>query len=343
MSNSKRITKKNTLTMHEIARLAGVSQSTVSRVLSGKASVDPAIQAAVLKIVEEMNYRPNAAARGLVSGKTLSVGILTRYLGSPFFAEILRGITAGLKGSGYLPIIALGGDTGRDDLEALDLLLERQVDALIVQVGNRISDEDLQQLAAERPLIVVGRNVRGLEQQCVCIRNYEAAYQAISYLIEKGHTCIAHISGPLSLNDAVERRDGYCQALIDHGLEVIPDLIVEGDFMESAGTAATEKLLRRRKEFPFSAIFIANDQMALSARLALYRRGLAVPDDVSLIGFDDQPSSQYMIPPLTTIRHPAYQMGVLSSQAALAMLGGKLLHLPALPLELVVRESIAIR
>src|SRR5579859_4824320 len=266
MPNLKPGDKKPALTMYEIARLAGVSQSTVSRVLNGNKSVAPDIQANILKIVEELNYRPNMAARGLVSGKTLSVGILTRYMGSPFFSQTLRGMAVGLTGSGYLPIIALGSDLGSEDLDALKLLLERRVDGLILQVGWRFSDEYLHELAAELPLVVVGQNIPGLEDHCIVVKSFDAAYKATAYLIEKGHTCIAHISGPLFLADGIERRNGYCQALMDHGLEVIPELIVEGDFMEGSGIVATEKLLEQRQKYPFSAIFIANDQMAVSAR-----------------------------------------------------------------------------
>lgn len=335
--------KKQAVTMREIARLAGVSQSTVSRVLNGSPTVDPELQAVVLKIMEEVNYRPNVSAQGLVSGKTRTVGFLTRHLGSPFFAQILRGTATELIGSGYSPVISLGSDILSEDMDAVTLLLERRVDGLVLLAGNQLLDDYLRELANEMPLIVIGKCIQGLEQQCVFINNRDAAYRATAYLIDKGHTYIAHISGNFSNADGVERREGYIQALKDHGLEVIPELIIEGDFTEAVGIMATEKLLARRKKYPFTAIFVANDQMASGARLALYRRGVEVPDEVSLIGFDDQTNSQYMIPPLTTIRHPAYQMGAIAAQAVLAMLAGQQLHIPQLPLELIIRESVSIR
>jgi LacI family transcriptional regulator len=335
--------RKQAITMHEIARRAGVSQSTVSRVLNGSPTVDPAMQAAVLKVMEEVNYRPNISAQGLVRGKTRSIGILTRHLGSPFFGEVLRGTVEGINGSGYSPVIALGSELRTEDTDSLMVLLDRRVDALIWQAGGFISDEQLHEIAAEIPLIIMGRRVEGLESQCVYTRAADAAYRATSYLIEKGHTSIAHITGKLSITDGAERRDGYLRALIDHRLPVIPELIAEGDFSEASGIVAAERLLSQRKKVPFTAIFTANDQMAFSARLALYRRGLNVPDDISLMGFDDLPGAQYAIPPLTTIRQPAYQMGVLGAQAALAALNGQPVHIPQLPLELVIRESVAIR
>jgi LacI family transcriptional regulator len=335
--------KKQPVTMREIARLAGVSQSTVSRVLNGSPTVDPVLQATVLRVMEEHNYRPNISAQGLVRGRTHTIGILTRSVGSPFFGQVLLGVTDGLNGSGYSPVVSIGGALRTEDQEAFGLLRERQVDGLILQAWGELPDAHLRELAAETPLIVVGQNVPGLEGQCVYAKNFDAAYRLTSYLIECGHKHIAHISGHHAAPDTGERYNGYCQALTDHGLIVNPDLIVEGDYTEAGGTVATERLLARRKKHPFTAIFAANDQMALSARLALYRRGVDVPDEVSLVGFDDQTGSQYMIPPLTTIRQPAYHMGSVAAQAILALLEGRQLHIPQFPLELIVRESVARR
>jgi LacI family transcriptional regulator len=335
--------RRQAITMQEIARIAGVSQSTVSRVLNGKGSVDPHMQAAVLKVIEDLNYFPNAAAQGLVSGRTRSIGVLTRYLSSPFFDDILRGIATGLTTQGYLSIMVQGSEVPNEDANILNLILSRQVEGLIVQAGNQIMDTYFQQLSMQIPLIVMGRRVPHLEEQCVYVDSHAAAYRATAYLIEKGHTDIAHIGGQPMLASALERREGYCRALEDHGLRIDPALIVEGDFTESSGTLATEKLLARRRQHPFSAIFVANDQMVIGCRLALYRQNIAVPDEISLVGFDDQPHSRYMLPPLTTVRLPAYQMGVIAAQGILALIAGKRLQLPELSLELIVRESVSIR
>src|SRR5260221_2481150 len=250
--------------MYEIARIGGVCQSRFSRILNGKTPVAPEKQAAVLEVIERLNYRPNIVAQGLVSGRTMTIGVLTRHLGSPYFGTILRGIAIGLQGSDYHPLIGLGSDSVREDEEAVKVLMARQTDGLILQVSKHVKDEYLCEIAEERPLIVIGRQVSGLEKQCVGVENFKGAYTATSYLIEKGHQSIAHISGQLAVADAVNRRDGYCQALIDHGLEVVPELIVEGDFSEAAGLLGAEKLLSRRKKYPFSAIFAANDEMAMT-------------------------------------------------------------------------------
>ncbi|MCI0731687.1 MAG: substrate-binding domain-containing protein, partial [Chloroflexi bacterium] len=221
---------------------------------------------------------------------------------------------------------------------ALQTLLARRVDGLIV-VGGATPDQTLCQIGEEVPLIVVGRRISGLESQSVYVDNFEAAYQATHYLIQAGHQQIAYIAGILSHQDAFDRREGYVQALKDAGNVANQDLIVGGDFRRHSGVLAVEMLLTRGQTF--SAIFAANDQMAFGARLALFRRGIRVPDDVSIIGFDDQPDSAYMIPPLTTVRQPAVEMGEAAAQAILDLLKGKPVDVPVFPTQLIMRESVA--
>ncbi len=332
--------------MSEIGRLAGVSQSTVSRVLSGTTPVAPDKQAAVLEVIEQHNFRPNIVAQGLVHGRTFQIGVLTRHLGSPFFGEILRGIAKAMEETNYHPVFSLGSENPSEDRKALDVLLARRVDGIILQAPqavNKMNDEFIRGLAEELPLIVIGRQIPGLEKQCVIVKNFEGAYLATSHIIAKGHRAIAHITGTLWIEDAAQRREGYTQALRDAGLEVIPELIIEGDFTEVSGAQAVDVLLSRREAFPFSAIFAGNDQMAIGARLALYHRRIGVPEDISLVGFDDLLGTQYMIPPLTTIRQPIFYMGLMATQSLLALLSGEPFHLPAFPLELVIRQSVGLR
>jgi LacI family transcriptional regulator len=328
--------------MYEIARLAGVSQSTVSRVLAGNTFVAPEKYAAVMAVVDRMNYRPNMAAQGLVNGRTSAVGILTRALGSPFYGEMLRGIALGLQGSGYSPVIGMGSEIPNEDLNAVNFLLSRRVDALILLYSNTLTDDYIRDIATETPLVVIGRLVPGLEKQCVYMHNFAGAYSATSYLINKGHQGIAHITGSMDTPDAIDRKAGYMQALIDHQIEPDPELIIEGDFAETSGQLAVDKLLSIRDAHPFSAIFAANDQTAMGVRLALYHRQIDVPNDISLMGYDDLSSSQYMTPPLTTVRQPVYYMGLMAAKAVLAAMDGKEFALPEFPGELVVRQSVSI-
>lgn len=329
---------KKAVTINDIAERAGVSRSTVSRVLNGDPRVDARRREAVEQAMTALQYRPNLAAQGLARGKSHTIGVLTQDVASTFYGEYLKGIEVGLSGSSYHAVFASGNWQVKEEIAALDLLIGRRVDGLIV-LGGDIPDEHLQALAEQLPLVIVGRSIRGLEQQCLCVQNFEGAYQATRYLLQRGHTRIAHITGNAGQPDAVERRNGYCRALHDAGVTVDERLIIEGLFNEQSGMLALEMLFARG--VLFTAIFASNDQMAYGARLGLHRHHLRVPEDVSIVGFDDQPASTYAIPPLTTVRQPNIEMGAAAAQAVLQLLNGKAPVLPPFAAELIVRESVA--
>ncbi len=330
---------KSSVTLEQVALASGVSVSTVSRTLSGGAGVKPAKRAAVERAASQLGYQPNVLARGLARGRTMSVGVLTQDISSPFYGDMLRGIEQGLSGSGYLPIFADGHWQAEEEMAALDVLLGRQVDALIV-LGGFISDDRLAQVARQLPLIAFGREVPELAGCCLRLDNFGGAFRLTAHLIEFGHRRVAFIAGPSSHRDARDRLAGYRAALEQAGLPVVPELILPGDFVEPSGFLAATRLLEGREVF--SAIFAANDQMAYGARLALHRKGVRVPEDISLAGFDDLPGSSYTTPPLTTVRQPTFDLGMALAGSTLRVLGGGLADLPA-PLEpqLVIRESTA--
>jgi LacI family transcriptional regulator len=328
------------ITIHDIAREAGVSSSTVSRVLNGNVPVAPQKRDAVLAIVQKLKYRPNVIAQGLARGRTAAIGVMTQSIASPFYGEILRGVEQGLSGSGYHPVFASGNWRTEDELAAFDLLSGRRVDGLIVLAG-AIPDDRLLRGAAELPLVVVGRLIKGLEHQCLYVDDVRAAYEATRYLIGLGHQRIAHIAGPTTHQDALDRREGYRRALAEAGLPPNEQLIVEGDYTEQSGLLAIQSLLSRNAMF--TAIFAANDQMAYGVRLALYRHGIRVPEDVSLVGFDDLLSSAYTTPPLTTVRQPTLEMGRAAAHTVLELLAGRSVQPPPLATSLVIRESAALR
>ncbi len=326
------------VTMEQIARRANVSISTVSRVLHGGATVKSGKRQAVLQAVSELNYRPNILAQGLASGQTRTIGVVTQYISAPFFNAISQGIMDELRGSGYSALFADGSWHPEREQKSVHLFLDRQVDGLIVLSG-ATSNAFLQGIAAQVPLIVVGRSIPELANQCISFDDFQGGYRATQHLIEKGHAQIAHITGLLDHKDAQIRLDGYKQALMDEGLPVNEALIIEGGFTEQSGVLAMEMLFNRGRTF--SAIFAANDQMAFGVQLALFRRGVRVPDDVSLVGFDDQPQAAYTIPPLTTIRQPAREMGQSATQALLHLIRGEPFTIPFFPAELVLRESVS--
>jgi LacI family transcriptional regulator len=223
---------------------------------------------------------------------------------------------------------------------ALQTLLDRRVDGLIV-IGGSVPEEKLLGIYDDYqvPLIVVARNMPELGNHCICLDNFEGAYTATKHLIEHGHRQIAHITGALSQSDAVRRREGYLQALSDAGIKPDPELVVEGNFRRQSGVLAVEMLITRGRMF--SAIFAANDQMAFGARLALFRRGLRVPEDVSIVGIDNEPASAYMTPPLTTMRQPALEMGEAAALAILCLLNDEPLPNLQFRMELIARETVA--
>jgi LacI family transcriptional regulator len=325
------------ITIHDIARRAGVSPSTVSRVLNGGTPVAPDKRAAVMAIINSLHYRPNVVAQGLARGKSHSVGVLTQEISNLFFGQILKGIEHRLRGTGYYPLFASGWHA-HEGIDALEMLLAHRVDSMVI-VGGWVADEYLLEVAERVPLVAISRTIAGLEDHCVQVENFQGAYEATKHLIDLGHTRIAHVTGLPHHPHAIERREGYCKALRDAGLVVDPDLILEGDFEEPSGLDAVQDLIRTRK--PFTALFMSNDRMAYGALLALYRHGLRVPDDVSIVAFDDQPSSAYTLPPLTTVRQPTFEIGAATAEAVLRLLQGERLSLPVVPTSLVVRDSTA--
>ncbi|MFC4453123.1 LacI family DNA-binding transcriptional regulator [Deinococcus sonorensis] len=328
------------ITLARVAREAGVSASTVSRILTGSANVSPEKREHVQRVLAKLNYRPNVLARGLASGRTMSVGVLTQDISSPFYGDMVRGIEQGLGGSGYQTVFMSGHWHAKAEMEAIESLLARRVDALAV-LGGSVPDEQLRTVAQSVPLSLLGRTVAGLEGQCLRLDQLEGARAITHHLIEMGHRRIAHITGDMSHPDAQDRLAGYRAALDEAQLAFDPELVQQGDFLEASGYLAATRLFEGRSVF--SAVFAANDQMAYGARLALHRRGLRVPDDVSLVGYDDLPGSTYTSPPLTTVRQPTFQMGQAAAQWILHQLAGQPYLLPPLTVQLVIRESTARR
>lgn len=325
------------LTIHDIAERAQVSISTVSRVLNNTAPVADETRDRVLRIIEEVGYIPNLFARGLAGGQSRTIGVLTQLIGSPFYDVLLRGILKGIDGSGYSPLFADGSWDAEKDHIALNMFVERKVDGLIL-LSVHAPDEEIIEISNKIPTIILGRTIPAIKSQCLPFDDFNAARKATNYLIEAGHRRIAHITGLKHHEDSIERREGYLQALKEAEIEIDADLIVEGDFTEPSGVMAIEMLLMRGRIF--SAIFSANDQMAYGARLSLYRRGIRVPEDVSIVGFDDQAPTAYMIPPLTSIRRTPLEIGEAAGKALVDLMQGKSILLPEFHSTLMIRESV---
>ncbi len=331
MSETKRVT------IQDIAKRADVSISTVSRVLNNSAAVGEAHRQAVEEAVAALDYRPNIFAKGLAGGVSMTIGILTQNISSPLYDAILYHVLQGIRDSGYSAIIADGQWHPDESRQSLQSLLERQVDGVIIIGGNN-EEAHLIELAGAMPMVFVGRHIEGYEHLCICIDEYTGGYMATQHLLDRGHRQIAHIMGIATHPDAIARRHGYECALRDASIEPQAAWVVEGQFTQSSGVLAMEMLLTQGQTF--SAVFAANDQMAYGARLALFRRHIRVPDDISIIGYDDQPHSGFTIPPLTTMRQPTDVIGRTATAAILDLLKGNPVATKPLTVDLIVRESV---
>jgi LacI family transcriptional regulator len=326
------------VTLSDVARAAGVSVSSVSRILAGKARVSRATEARVLHHAEALGYRPNLHAQGLARGRTGVIGVLSQHRASSYYGSILEGVEIALMDTLYHPIFASGHWNLAHEKSALDLLLRYRVDGIIVLSG-LVEEQQLAVIDEHTPLLVVGRSFAADPDRCLELDNVEAAAHMTRYLLELGHRRIAYIAGPPFIPEALERQDGYEQALREAGIDPDPGLVVEGDFLFESGSLAVDELMSRGTEF--TAIFACNDWMAYGARSALDRHGLLVPGDVSLVGFDDDPVAEWQTPPLTTMRQPTAELGSAAAAAIVRVLAGEEPALPSFEPELVVRASAA--
>ncbi len=326
------------VTLEMVAKLAGVSPSTVSRILNGTAVVSEAKRQAVVEATKTLGFVPNPLARGLAGGKTFSIGVVTQAIDSPFYGAALRGIEDELDPMGYSPLFMSAHWNPTAEARCLELLHARRVDGIVVLMP-RLSDAALLASAQSLPVVVTGRELRGERLYSLNFDNFAGAFRATEHLLSLGHTRIAFITGDEEHPDAAERHRGYRAALNAANVAYNPQLVVPGMYHEISGLEAVNRLVAQQQ--PFTAIFAANDQMAAGAALGLYQHGLRVPQDVSLVGFDDLPNSVYATPPLSTIHQPAYELGRLAAASILQLIAGEPPSAQLPSPELLVRASSA--
>lgn len=324
------------VTLDMVARAAGVSPSTVSRILNGTAVVADEKRQAVDEAIARLGFVPNPVARGLAGGRTLSIGVLTQAIDSPFYGGALGGIEDVLTPAGYSPLFVSGHWNASQEAKSIDVLRSRRVDGIIVLTG-RLSDQSLATLAQELPVVVTGRSMKAPRLAALSFDNFEGGRLATHHLLQLGHRNIAFIAGDTRHPDARERHRGYRAALEAAGVAYNPALVLPGAYTEESGRLALERLLDSRE--PFTAIFTANDQMAFGAALGLHRRKMRVPQDVSLVGFDDVFAALFAIPPLSTVHHPVRELGQIAAKAMLQLLAGETPELSLPAPRFIVRES----
>jgi LacI family transcriptional regulator len=326
----------STVTLEMVAREAGVSPSTVSRILNGTARVRESKVRAVKAAISKLQFMPNPVARSLAGGKSMSIGVVIQTIDSPFYGEALAAIEKGLLRADYSALFVSGHWRETDERKCIDHLLSRRVEGIIL-VTSCLADQELANLARNLPLVLTGRSVASDRIYSLDVDSTPGARLATDYLIGQGHRRIAFISGPANHPDALQRFDGYQAALTAHRLPLVKKLVAEGDYTDAGGYQAMTRLLDAGAEF--TAVFAANDQTAYGAMLALHRHGRRVPQDVSLVGFDDLPTSSFTIPPLTTVHRSINEIGECAAEAMIDLIEGRVPSAKVSSATLAIRES----
>ncbi|NOH57613.1 LacI family DNA-binding transcriptional regulator [Alteromonas sp. 07-89-2] len=325
-------------TIYQVAERAGVSLSTVSRVLNGKASVNKVLKERVEKAVKELNYRPNSVARSLANNRTDSVGVLVPELNAPFFGDLMQAVESTLRAADKHVIISVGRNCLETEKDAVEFLISRNCDALIMH-AEALSDEYLLELNQSKlPVALVNRQVEGLPEACTSLDNEKGGYLATRHLLELGHKDIAYISGPTDKCDASLRLEGHKRALSEAGLPIKPQLIFNGDYSEEDGKIGLLELMAR--DVPFTALVCANDWMASGAISCARDLGMSLPHDLSVVGFDDVVFAHHVFPRLTTVSNPIAEMAEMSAKYILNKVYGQTNNVQLyFEPSLVVRES----
>jgi LacI family transcriptional regulator len=298
--------------IYEVAELAGVSLATVSRVINPGARVSEKTRLKVLSAMKELGYRPNSIAQSLATRSSNSVGVLVSELSGPFYGAMLSAIEETLRAAGKFVLVAAGHSKEELEREGIRFLVSRNCDALIVHVEALPDKFLVDHNAKSTPLVVVNRKVRGLADRCFSLNNELGGYLAAQSLLKLRHRQIAYISGPLDWVDARQRLDGHKRALAEAGVTFDSRLLYEGDYHESGGADALNRLFEKR--ISFTAVICANDEMAAGAMAAAHDRGLRLPEELSIIGFDDAPISRYVYPKLSTVHYPIADMSRMAAR-----------------------------
>jgi DNA-binding LacI/PurR family transcriptional regulator len=324
--------------MADVAARAGVSHQTVSRVINRHPSVAPHTRARVEQAIAELGYRPNIAARALVTGSTRTIGLVTVNISQYGPAQTMIGLERAARAAGYsLSVAILDVPTAEAMRDAVESFAAQSVDAVVALSTYDDAAAAVGAIVSPVPLVTVQAGVGG-DRPAVGVDQEAGARLATRHLLSLGHATVHHVAGPEASQEARARTVGWRAELVAAGAPV-PELL-RGDWTPSSGYAAGKELAARlRAEGDVTAVFLANDQMALGLLTALHEEGLSVPGDVSVVGFDDLPEAPYFSPPLTTIRQDFAELGRRGVQLVLARLNGEELHLDAVPPELVLRSS----
>lgn len=330
------------LTLEDIARQAGVSRSTVSRVINNHPNVRDDVRKHVLDVIQTTGYHPNMAARTLVSRRSGMIGLVlprgvSSFFTDPYFPRLTQGIAQACNR--YDQTLALFLVSTKEDEEKIFPRLSRTgfLDGVLVQSG-QIGDQLIDRLVDSGvPLVIVGRPLQKHDVSYIDVDNVNAAYQAVSHLLRLGYKRIGTITGTVNSAVTIDRKEGYLKALNDRGRDVEESLIVEGDFSENGGYYAMKHLLAAGPD----AVFAASDSMAIGAMRAVREAGLRIPDDIALVGFDDLQLATPTDISLTTVRQPVYQFGFIAVEILIDLInnGVQPPRRVIMETELIIRDS----
>lgn len=292
-------------TIKDVARLAGVGLGTASRVVSGKGSVSPATLERVKKAIEELDFRPSHAARSLLSGSTKMIGVFIPVLKGTFYTPILQAIDNELRNAGLHMVVAFGvgqGDPRQQAIEGIEFLLERGCDGLLA-ITSHLDEDDIAALGPKQNrLIVINHLVPSIPEQCFSADHKHGGVLAARALLEQQHRKIAVIAGPASSPDNVDRIQGFLEELASAGIDTTAMWVAESDFSPEGGWRSAKELIDAQHDF--TALFCANDEMAVGALSYFQEAGVAVPGQVSVIAYDDTDSAAFSAPRLTSVHVP---------------------------------------
>ncbi|WP_028022282.1 LacI family DNA-binding transcriptional regulator [Enterovibrio calviensis] len=309
------------ITIKEVAELANVSQSTVSRALNGHASVKEKNRVKVFEAIETLGYQPNAFAQALASNRSHSIGMLVGTFDGPYFGPLMHHVEKVVRQQNYHLIITSGHEQYEEEQESIHFLNAKKIDGLVL-TSDMLSDADILKIVDKTPAtMLMNRYIPEISDQCICMDNEWGGYIATEYLIKNGHRRIGCITGQLSKIDSRERLQGYRNALTKYGITYDQNLVIEGRFDHDGNDTAIRRLMDRDDDI--TAIFCLNDSIALAAYGVCHDRGLQVGKDISIVGFDNHAYSQYMTPSLSTINFPLEEMACEAARGVLNILNGK--------------------
>jgi LacI family transcriptional regulator len=312
--------KANKVTIRDVAAAAGVSYQTVSRVINDRPDVAEETRSRVWQVIEELGYQPSAIARGLVSKRTYTLGLITADFSDYFFSQVIVGAEVEARKHDYFFMLCSTERNPDDEPEYLRLLTERQVDGILF--ARPSTEEDNRHIVSllrrDVPLVTTAYHVPGEDLTVVDVDNVDGGLKATQCLIDGGHRQIGAITGPLDWKSVNDRNRGYRLALEQAGIPFDGSLIEHGAWSYESGYQAVGQLLERAPHI--TALFAQNDRMAVGAMRALREAGRMIPDDVAIVGYDDIPAAAYSHPPLTTIRQPMHEVGETATQKLIELI-----------------------